>query len=181
MRALQQGDAGVYAELSGRFGPPLHRFATSRLAGDRDLAEEIVVETLVVAVKNIRRFSPRKSSLSAWLHGIARHRVLKELRNQRRSKSVPASAQVPLEAAADIASGDDIADTVTQRLESGGLVARLAAVLSEAEMDVLLLRCLGELSTREISRVVGRSNRAVETLLHRAKQKAREGLESDVE
>ncbi|UCC69558.1 MAG: hypothetical protein JSV79_06550, partial [Armatimonadota bacterium] len=58
-RRLQQGDAAAYADLYRRFGTPLHRFAASRLAGDQELAEDIMVQTLADALRNIRRFDPR--------------------------------------------------------------------------------------------------------------------------
>jgi DNA-directed RNA polymerase specialized sigma24 family protein len=41
---------------------------------------------------------------------------------------------------------------------------------------VLVLSSIEELSVKEIGRVVGRSERAVHSLLHRAKAKARERL-----
>ncbi|UCC67039.1 MAG: sigma-70 region 4 domain-containing protein, partial [Armatimonadota bacterium] len=48
--------------------------------------------------------------------------------------------------------------------------------LSDAEMEVLVLHCIEGFSTGEIAGVVGRSPRAVNSLLHRARKKARERL-----
>ena len=119
---------------------------------------------------------PQRATLSAWLHGSARHRVQKELRNQQKGRSVRGSVQVPLETVRELHSGDDMAAGVAERLGTRQMMARLATVLSDAEREVLILRCLGELSIREVARVIGRSERAAETLLHRAKQKARKEL-----
>jgi RNA polymerase sigma factor (sigma-70 family) len=173
---LQQGDAAAHADLYRRFGARLHRFAASRLAGDQDLADDVVVQTLVDAARNIRRFNPRKSNLSAWLHGIARHRIQREQRSRRRSKSVPASAQVPFDAMPNTAAAGDTDGDLAARLDASQRVAQLAQLLSPVEMEVLVLRCVGEFSTKEIAGILRRSERAVETLLHRAKHKAREGL-----
>jgi RNA polymerase sigma-70 factor (ECF subfamily) len=178
---LQQGDASAHTDLYRRFGPALHRFAASRLAGDGDLAEDVMVQTLVDAARNIRRFNPRRSSLPAWLHGIARHRVQRERRNQRRSKSVPASAQVPMDAIPEVVAGGDMAGDLADRLDAEQEVSKLAHLLSDIEMEVLVLRCVGEFSIKEIAQIVRRSERAVETLLHRAKQKGREGLAKHAE
>jgi RNA polymerase sigma-70 factor (ECF subfamily) len=180
-RRLQQGDTAAHAELCRRFGPTLHEFAASRLAGDEELAEDVVVVALVDAVRNIRRYDPRKATLSAWLHGIARHRVQKVQRSQRRGRSVPQVAQVSLERIPELPAGDDVAIGVTERLATRGMLARLASALSQVEMEVLLLRCLGEFSMKEIARMVRRSERAVQTLLHRAKHKARKSLENHAE
>lgn len=173
---LRQADAGAQAELCDRFGPALHQYAASRLFGDQELAQEVMAETLVDAVRNIRRYNPRKSNLSAWLHGIARHRIQRQLRRQRRRQSVSSSSGIPLEALEGMPSAEDVAATATAHLDMRERVAYLSAILSDVEMEVLVLRCVGELSAREASRVMGRSTRAVETLFLRAKQKAREGL-----
>jgi DNA-directed RNA polymerase specialized sigma24 family protein len=55
-------------------------------------------------------------------------------------------------------------------------IAQLAGILSDVEMEVLMLRCVGEFSLKQIGRMVGRSERAVHSLLHRAKQRARQGV-----
>ncbi len=65
------------------------------------------------------------------------------------------------------------------RLEARRKVAALRSLLSEAEMEVLVLSCVEELSAREIGQVIGRSERAVHSILHRAKAKARERLVGD--
>jgi RNA polymerase sigma-70 factor (ECF subfamily) len=175
-RRLMQADPAAYGELSSRFGPALHAFAASRLGGDHDRAEDAMVHTLVDAVRNIRRFNPRRSTLSAWLYGIARRQVQAERRTQRRKKSLPRSAQVPMEAIPDLPATGDMAADLTDRMAARQTIAQLAGVLSDLEMEVLMLRCVGEFSLKQIGRMVGRSERAVHSLLHRAKQRAREGL-----
>jgi len=181
VRRLQEADQAAYAELCRRFVAPLHGFAASRLAGDDDLAEEVAVSTLVGAVKNIRRFSPRRSTLSAWLYGIARRQIELARRKQRRMKSVPPSARVSVHALPEAADGDDMAAGLAARLDAERRVAELSRFLPEIEMEVLILHCADGLSAKEIGRIIGRSERGVESLLHRAKQRARERLGSDAE
>ncbi len=96
MRGPAGGRGEAQAELYDRFAPGLYRFAVVRLRGDVQTAEDVVIETLVAAVHDLRRFSPATGSFSAWLYGIARRRLLLELRRQARRKSVPREAQVPL-------------------------------------------------------------------------------------
>jgi RNA polymerase sigma-70 factor (ECF subfamily) len=179
VRRLQQADRAAYADLCGLFGAALHRYAASRLRGDQDLAEEMVVEILADAVRNIRRFDPRKASLPAWLYGIARRHLQAEWRRQRRKRSVPADAQVPMEALADMPDGAALEAAVGAKVDAQRQVARLSHVLSDAEMELLMLSYVEEFTAREIGRIVGRSERAVETMLHRARQKARACLGDD--
>ena len=94
---------------------------------------------------------------------------------------MPASAQVPLQHTPEAAVGDGGSAELAARLEAKRKVAMIAEVVSELEMEVLTLHLVEELSVKEIARVVGRSQRAVDSLLYRAKRKARERLEQDGE
>lgn len=139
-----------------------------------------MVETLVDAVRDIARFDSRRSSFSAWLHGIAHHRIQRERRRQRRSKSVPSSMQVPLDTLREVAGGGDLSAHLNDQAASRQRFSQLASILSDIELEVLVLRCVGELSLKEVGRIVGRSERAAESVLRRAKQKAREEVWHDV-
>jgi RNA polymerase sigma-70 factor (ECF subfamily) len=179
VRGLREADPAACAELCQRFGPLIHRFAMARLGGDGQLAEDVMVQVLVGAARSARRFDPRKTTFSAWLYGIARREIYRELRSQTRLKSVPASAQVPLESTKEVSDGQDLAARSAARLDAQRQAARLAALLSRVEFDVLVLNCVEQLSAREIGQIVGRSERAVHSILHRARTKARETIGPD--
>jgi len=174
VRGLRERQAEACAELYDRFAPGIHRFAVTRLLGDVELAEDVVVETIVDAARDITRFNPRKATLSAWLYGVARRRVNMQIRRRKRGKSVPAWAQTPMEAVREVSDGNDMAARAAARLDAQQRVAEMAIVLSGVEMEVLTLSCIEQLSVREIGQVIGRSERAVHSILHRAKTKARE-------
>ena len=176
VRRLQASEERSGAELTQRFGAAIHGYAASRLHGDVETAEDIVVETLADAMRNIRRFDPQQSSLSAWLYGIARRHIRTELRKRRRAKSIPAWAQVPISDQELVPGPADMPVAVVERLEAQQKAAWIAAGLSDQEMEVLVLHYVDEFSAKEIGRIVGRSERAVESLLHRARRKARERL-----
>jgi len=169
------------AELYDRFAPSLYRFVLARLLGEVESSEEIVLETLALAARDIARFDPRRASLLTWLLGIARRRVNLELRRRRRRKSVPAWAQQSLETAPEAEGAPDVASAVAGKVEAQRQVAVLAAALSELEMDVLALCYVEDLSVREVGHIIGRSERAVHSILHRARTKARERLTHDDE
>ncbi len=181
LAGLREGSAEAFAELHDRFARGLHRFAASRLPEDVQLAEDIVVQTLAKAVRNIGRFDGRRATLAAWLYGIARGQIREEIRRRKRRKSVPQAAVVPLDEVAEEQDDRDLAAEVTARLDAQRQVRELAGLLSETEMEVLVLQCVDELSVKDISHAVRRSERAVHSLLHRARQKARERLVQDAE
>jgi RNA polymerase sigma factor (sigma-70 family) len=81
---------------------------------------------------------------------------------------------VPINDQEQVQGAGDMAVAVVDRLEARRSAARIAAALSDLEMEVLVLHCVDEFTAKEIGRILGRSERAVESLLHRAKRKARE-------
>jgi RNA polymerase sigma-70 factor (ECF subfamily) len=179
LQGLRAASPAAQAELYDCFAGKIQRFATSLLPHDRFVAEDIVVETLVEAARDIKRFHPQKGPLSAWLYGIARRRIQQELRRSSRLKSVPAEVQTSLENISGISDGRDLAQSAAARIDAHRQLAALAKILSESEMEALILSCIDELSLKEIGAIINRSERAVHSLLHRAKQKARERMRHD--
>ena len=176
---LRRHDSKAHDELCTRYGRRVHRYLVNRLHGDADLAEDLLVQTMAEAARNIVRFDARKATFTAWVFGIARRQVQLELRRQSRRKSVPLSAQAPLEAAAEVSTGD-MAEALAERMQAQRQVAILRGCLSSVEMEALVLQYVHQLSIAEIGQVMGRSGRAIESLLHRARTKARERLVKDV-
>jgi len=179
VHGLREQRPAAQAELCDEFGPRISRYLASRLGPQAALAEDLMIQTLVEAARNINRFDSRKAGFVAWLFGIARRQVQLELRRQGRRKSVPSSAQASLDSVAEQSAPGDLAEATIAKIEAMRQVAELRGYLSEVEMQVLVLRCLHQLSVKEIGQVVGRSERAIDSLLHRAKRKARERLTGD--
>ncbi len=176
LQGLREAAPEAVTLLCERFGPKLNRFAQAWLLGDGPAAEDVTVVALLDAVHNISRFDPRRSSFSTWLFGIARRKVQDELRRRRRRSSVPASSQVSVDTVAETAADEDMAEALSSRITAQQQVAKLAEVLSRLEYEVLVLSAAGELSAPEIGRIVGRSERAIHSILHRARKKARKRL-----
>ncbi len=179
VQGLREGTPESAWKLCERFGPKLFAFVAARFPGDQELAKDLMIESLADAARNIRWYDPKKARFATWLYGIAGGQIRDELRRRRRRKAIPSSAESPIEAFSDIADGHDMAATVAARVDAQRQVSVLATVLSGMEFDVLVLNSLDELSAREIGQIVGRSERAVHSLLHRARTKARERLVRD--
>jgi RNA polymerase sigma-70 factor (ECF subfamily) len=179
VQGLRQADPGAYAELYDRFVQRVHRFVSRRLSGDSQTAEEIAVHTLAEAVRCIRSYDPRRSSFLSWILGVASRQTLAELRHRQRRKSVPAAARVPLSSVAEQTLVSDPASGLLAQIEAQRQVDRLRSHLSPLEMEVLVLQGAYELTAREIGQVLGKSERAINSLLRRARVKARERLKND--
>jgi RNA polymerase sigma-70 factor (ECF subfamily) len=179
VRGLRDRSPEACMQLYDRFAPGVHRFAVARLAGDVETAEDIVVETMAGVVGDVQRFDPHKSTLAAWVYGIARRRIQMELRRRRSRKSVPPALHVSLETVREASDVTDLSAEAARRLDARRKVDELRGLLSALEFETLALSCVGGLSAREIGEVIGRSERAVHSILHRARTRARERLVSE--
>ena len=126
-----------------------------------------------------RSIQPKQLITRGVVYGIARRRVLLELRKRKRRKSVPREAQVSVDVIGDVGDGVDVAEGVAARLDARRKVDALRGSLTGVDFEVLVLSCVEELSAREVGQVIRRSERAVHSILHRAKKKARERLVGD--
>jgi RNA polymerase sigma-70 factor (ECF subfamily) len=154
-------------------------FVAARFPHDAELAKDLAIQSLADATRKIRWYNPRKSPFAAWLYGVTRGQIRAELRRRRRLKSVPAHAVSSIDELSGAPDEHDAAEQAASHVDAQRQVALLSGVLSEVEFDVLVLNCVDQLSAREIGLVVGRSERAVHSLLHRARTKARERLMRD--
>src|SRR5438876_5762634 len=78
--AVLAGDERAWREWYDAHYDDLRAYAHWRCAGLHRLAEEVVQEAWLVAVRRVRTFDPRRGSFRAWLLGIAAHVVRDQLR-----------------------------------------------------------------------------------------------------
>ena len=132
------------------------------LTRDRSLAEDLAADTFEKALKQWRRFDPRRASARTWLCQIARTTALDWFRaeERRRRREERAAAPESVEAA--------FVEALAPELEAG------LAALSAGEREVIALRVVLELDGDEAARVLGISPTAVSTRLSRALKKLEE-------
>ena len=138
----------VYGYLLARCGRPV-------------LAEELTSETMLAAVDALKRDEPPISLSTAWLVGIARHKLVdywRRLGREERSLRTIAS-QEPSEPAED--PWDVHLDGVRAR--------ETLEKLAPQHRSVLTLRYLDDLPVAEVADVIDRTLHATEALLVRAR------------
>jgi len=138
--------------------PTVYGYLLHRCGGSAATAEDLTQETFLAAVAELRKGRAVENP-SAWVVGIARHKLLDHYRRQSRSGRV-----VDLDGGADgdLPSGDGD-DTARERT-----VAALALVPA-AQRAALVLRHLDGYSVPEVAGLLGRSVEAVESLLARGR------------
>jgi RNA polymerase sigma-70 factor (ECF subfamily) len=182
---LRSGDEAAFAELVDRYDRQLRRLARTFVRTDAQ-ADDVVSETWEAVITGIDRFEER-SSLKTWLFRI--------LVNRARTRAVREARQVPFSSlgpesedgapAVDPSRFRDGAwieqprqpDAEALAGELRGQLAQVIDTLPDQQRRVILLRDVGGLDGPEVADALGISEGNQRVLLHRARNKVRDGLE----
>jgi len=165
-------DRDALSELCTRYQTVLFRYLC-QLVGQRELAEEILQDTLVAVWKSASQFEGR-SSVQTWLIGIAR----RQAHNTLRRRSLPGLDVSELEyvPAAD-PEPEDVALARAEREDLAAAIQRLVPT----QREILLLTFVHELSYQEMAKILGIPEGTVKSRLNHAKRALRALLEASEE
>ena len=139
--------------------PQVYGYLLSRCGGQAPVAQDLTAETFLAAVKAVQSGAPPDPMTTAWLVGVARHKLADHWRRQGREER-------KLAAVADHDEPTD--DPWDVRLDA----LRARATLDELAPQhraALTLRYVDDLPVAEVATLLQRSVHATEALLGRAK------------
>jgi RNA polymerase sigma-70 factor, ECF subfamily len=171
--AIARGDIDAFNTFYQLYVDRLYRVIFYQLDGQRADAEDVLQETMLAAVKAMPAFRGQ-SRLFTWLCGIAQHKIT----DHRRRRGAHGE-KVPLPLQDTDLIFDDETNALVEDAETRVLVRQALAALSETHRQVLILKYLAGLSVEEIAASTGRSFKAVESLLSRARDALRLALEME--
>src|SRR6266511_1873315 len=165
--AILVGDERAWRTLYEEAFGSLYAYARWRCGGLSDLADEVVQETWLTAVRRIRSFDPEQGSFAAWLCGIAANVVRNRLRHERRR----------LRSARPLGKQPGPAVAAADPRELAEQVARALAELPEHYEAVLRAKYLDGQCVNAIAAQWKDTPKAVESLLTRARNAFREAYQ----
>jgi RNA polymerase sigma-70 factor (ECF subfamily) len=169
LRAVAGRDPHAVRRLLSDVAPVVYGFLFARVGGNEAVAEDLLQETLLEAVRGAPGYRG-EAALSTWLCAIARRRLARHYESERRAESARAGLHLVTGGAAS-----STEDAVDRRDE----VARALGRLSASHRQVLVLKYLDGLSVETIASELGRSRVQVQSLLQRARDALRRELEQE--
>jgi RNA polymerase sigma-70 factor (ECF subfamily) len=167
---IRRGDKVAFQELVRRHADSLLGMAYS-LVGNTADAEDIVQESLIVALERIQSFEGR-SAIGTWLRGILVFKAAKLRRSRKVRSSVPIQDH----------DGSSEADRSDSRLSTRSASAAVDSkvdvmamldTLSDEHREIVVLREIQQFSYDEISAMLKLPLGTVESRLHRARNELR--------
>ncbi len=177
LERLRIGDSSAMAELYDRYFDRVYSLVFNQVDRNKEVAEDIVQETFLAALKSSKGFKGRSSAYT-WLCSIAYHKVADHYRRQSRERKRMVSG-------IDVDTVDDEEnpgrqpqpDSLIESAETRQVVNEALSRLPWDYRQVLILKYVEEMSVQEISQVMDRSPKSIEGLLTRSRKALQTQLE----
>jgi RNA polymerase sigma-70 factor (ECF subfamily) len=157
-------DRKASAEFVARCADSVYGYVWRRLIPRADLVEDLVQEVFLAAWENLDRFRG-DASLRGWLLGIARHKVEDHYRKRLRELQLPEEDESVPDELIEIG---DLDEALALR-QAGQRTREILAGLPEIYSVVLSWRYWEKRSLREMASETGKTEKAIERLLARAR------------
>ena len=170
---LIRRDEAAWERFCRLYARLLLGFVRYALGFDAEQAEEVVQRTLLRCVRSIATFDSRRGDLLGWLQAIARNesRTLRQQTNdcelERPYSVFPPSVLEEISATLD---QRDLPEEVLARRDVQLFVQEVLVTLSQRQRSALVMKYVDELRVAEIAHHLESSEKAVESLLSRARE-----------
>ncbi len=177
LKRLHDGDRAAMAELYDRYFDRVYSLVFNQVDRNREVAEDIVQDTFLAALKSAKGFKGRSSAYT-WLCSIAYHKVADHYRRQSRErKRMVSGVDVDTVDASENPGTQPQPDSMIESAETRQVVNEALAKLPWDYRQVLILKYVEEMSVQEISQIMDRSPKSIEGLLTRSRKALQTQLE----
>jgi RNA polymerase sigma-70 factor (ECF subfamily) len=174
LRAVRGGNAEAWRTLYQRYLPSVWRQAYA-LVEDVHTAEDVTSEVMLAFLEAIDRLESDAPKIGGWLRAVVKCKAADHHRRAFRSRD-----KLPLVAGAtETCIGDANPAGPLETEEIRDHVLAVLDSLSDRQRIVLEWKYLDALRVREIAERLGETEKAVETVLYRARREFRRLFESD--
>lgn len=176
MLAYQRGDETAFDALVEAYSGSLYALFT-RFLGQAPEREDLVQEVFLRVIRARERYEPT-ARFSTWLYRIAFNIAVNKTQRSNESASLD-DAQSGDDGFALREVGDPRGEEPSTALERGDVVAAVRAAigsLPEAQRMALILAKYDEMPYSEIAIVLRSSEKAIKSMVHRARENLRERL-----
>jgi RNA polymerase sigma-70 factor (ECF subfamily) len=165
--AVLQKDRKATAEFVNTYTDVVYAFIRRRLSPRHDLVDDLVQEVFIAAWENLTSFRGT-SPLRGWLLGIARHKIEDYYR-----RLLQAAQPLEPSVAEELPAVELDMEAIADRKRTEQRAQQVLADLPEHYSVALQWRYWEKRTAREMAEATGRSEKAIERLLSRAREQFR--------
>ena len=173
-RKALAGNLAAVDDLAQAALEPLYRFCLYRVGRNGHLCEEVVQETLVRAIRDLRRYDPTRAqgNIFPWLTGLARNEIRRVLARENAAESLEDLWSRMDQSLRDVYArleSEPFADEILARDETRAMVGATMSQIPPQYRAALEAKYVDGKSVRDIAAAWETSEKAVESLLSRAR------------
>jgi RNA polymerase sigma-70 factor (ECF subfamily) len=172
-----KGDVRGFSALYERYKNRVFGFLV-RMTGDREIAEDLLQDTFLAAMRNAQQFDRQRNFLS-WLFGIAHKRTIDYFRH------VKVENEHLLDTDKSFGKGPDLPDLGLSNKQLNAVINEAVKTLEPMQREVFLLRELGDVPFKDIAQIMncpintalGRMRLALKNIRKELKKRGVHGLQ----
>ncbi|MDD5749330.1 MAG: sigma-70 family RNA polymerase sigma factor [Patescibacteria group bacterium] len=166
IRACQTGQNEAFGQIYDLYFEKIYRFIYYKVS-HRESAEDLTSLTFTKALQNLKKFNTDQGLFSAWLYKIARNSIIDHYRSNAPVYDLEASYGLHLE--------ENIEEHMDQQQELASIKEKLE-LLSPEQKEIVVMRVWNELSYKEISQTIGKSENNCKVIFSRALKQLKSSL-----
>jgi RNA polymerase sigma factor (sigma-70 family) len=167
---LKRGDIGAGDEAFTYFSPLLYRFFLTRTT-NRTAAEDLTQDVFFKIISKIDTFDDERGNFPGWIWQIARNTLIDHFREKKTIAFADAGEGIEAIGAA--------VDDTDQRMKVQAIMEAVGR-LSDEEQELFSLRYVSDVSYKDMSGMLGRSEPALRVALHRLNKKVKDIIIEEV-
>jgi RNA polymerase sigma-70 factor, ECF subfamily len=172
-----KGDTNGFSALYERYKNRVFGFLV-RMTGDREIAEDLLQDTFLAAMRNAQQFDRERNFLS-WIFGIAHKRTIDYFRH------VKVEYEHILDTDRSLGKGPDLPDSGLSNKQLNAVINEAVRTLEPMQREVFLLRELGDVPFKDIAQIMncpintalGRMRLALKNIRKELKKRGIHGLQ----
>jgi RNA polymerase sigma-70 factor (ECF subfamily) len=166
---VPRSTAIIFAEFYEQYLPKIYNYVSYRVA-DKFTAEDLTSTVFEKALAKFNTFDAEKASFSTWLFTIARNTVIDHYRVRNKEQNVENESTVFITVQSNSPEEDLVKEEDCRKLKT------CVAQLNKQEQEIISLKFGGEMTNRQIAKMLGISDSNVGITLYRSIRKLREGF-----
>lgn len=165
---MKKGDKRAAGEIYDYFSPLIYRFVLTRVS-NKHLAEDLSQDVFVKVVSRIDTFNKDLGNFSGWIWQITRNTLIDYYRDKK---------EVSFSDIEDVENEFGVEDNIYKRIEMRQ-VKDVIKGFGDEERELFALYYLSDLSYRDISKIMNKSEGALRVATHRLLKKIKEKMTND--
>lgn len=168
IRRAKDGDTEAFGLLYTIYFTPVFRYIYSRVK-DKETTNDLTQTVFLKVFQSLERYQEKNKSPLAYFFTVARNTVISYWRKKK--EVLINDSERPLEVSAV-----DNPSKWAEKTDISKILYRAIGQLTYTEQEVIIFKFIDDLSTREIAKILGKTEGAIRQIQCRALKKLREYL-----